>query len=134
MRAYLPYLFASIALVLGLVSCGPSDAEVELLRIQQEDSRQAYQKMLADSLANVESTIRRFEAEMDRMKGELVVAKDRLNRASEFKLLRTPAEREAQLQAATVEYERIKRWIEENEPSLRSWKDLRNQLRSQQER
>lgn len=104
------------------------------MRIKEQENREVFQKMIADSLVKVESTFAEFKEDVARMKGDLAVARDRLERSKEVQFLRTPSEREAQIREATAEVERIATWLEENEPNLAHWKELRDDLRRQARR
>lgn len=126
-------LVTGCAFILG--GCGPSAAETELANIKfqrQLDSIEAadaaQRKLMMDSIAGVESTIGQLERALIEGKAELAKAQDRLNRANDFQVLRTRAEREEQLRAATTSVEEIKLWIRDMEEKIAAWEDHKGKL------
>ena len=135
---HIPALLVSSACVLLLSACGPSEAEQELSLIKHQlkiDSvdRLIEEKrlMITDSIQNVGTTIREMESGLIRAKAELATAQDRLQRVSQFQLGRSRGEREEQIRQTTIAIEEIKKWIDETEGHIASWKEHEESLRAQ---
>lgn len=105
-----------------LICCGPSGKEKVQLR-----------KSLTDAIANAE-TIR--EGDINRLtalQADLVIQKDKLNRAQQFQLLRTADQRESQIRSLIITVAETERQIQALEESIQeqSWEitNLKNQLK-----
>ncbi len=109
----------AIALVLGLSACGPS-AEEKLMNEQRAQalvdsiknsaqqellSKQATLKAMEDSAQGAYGEYYALTEAVAASRAELVVAKDRLSRVSNFQLGRLRDERESQLREATIKLE-----------------------------
>ena len=98
----------TIALVLAFASCGPNQAELQAKEKAKMDSvskaaeEALIAKQKADSITASEKMAAEMEATMQNenckeLRAQLAAAEDKVNELKQFKLLRTPAEKEQQL-------------------------------------
>jgi chromosome segregation ATPase len=92
--------------------------------------------MAQQKLVDLTSTGESFNQQLIDLKGELEVAKDRLNRAKDFKFLRAGYERDQQIRDASAyiistegKIEMIKQMIAQNNVSIKSAKNEINNLK-----
>ncbi len=87
--------------------------------------------MITDSIQNVGTTIREMESGLISAKAELATAQDHLQHVSQFQFGRTRSEREEQIRETTITIEEMKKWIDETEGNIASWKEHEESLRAQ---
>ena len=124
-------MLSLLAVITIMASCGPSEAELEQAWRDAEHYADSTRKATAEKLTTAQGDLYMMQEQLIQVKAELAKAEDRLRRVNNFQMLRSRAEREAQIAAATADVERLRLLIAELEPIAAKQKALRDQLEQQ---